>query len=698
MSKRPSKIGLLLKQGDLWLILGIFGTILLLIIPVPPIVLDLLLTLSIALSLLMLLVILYIQEPADFTGFPTLLLFVTLFRLALNVASTRLILLDGYAGHIIESFGNFVVRGNYIVGLVVFLILVLINFIVITKGAGRIAEVAARFTLDAMPGKQMAIDAELSAGVVTEAEARTRRKKVEQEADFYGAMDGASKFVRGDAIAAILITMINVLGGFGIGVMQRGLSVGESLQRFTLLSIGDGLVSQVPALITSMAAGLLVTRAAAKNNLGTELRNQLFFYPRALAILSGMMLVMAFVPGLPTFPFLVLGVCSGMIARQLKQTKKAEASQKATPKDQTEAAKKKEPEKLESLLQVDPFQIELGYGLVSLADQAKGGDLLERVTGVRRTFAQEMGVIVPPIRLRDNLQMKPNEYRFLIKGAPVCQGTLMPGYWLAMNASNSKNVLKGVPTTEPVFQLAATWITEVERKNAELSGYTVVDASSVLVTHLSEILKRHCHEVFSRQDVQGLLDNLKQTQATVVNELIPALLTVGQVQRVLQNLLAEGISIRNLSSILEKIADCAQLTKNPDELAEYARRALGPQIIRPFQSETGMVRAITLDPRLEQQIAQGLRQNQSEVNLVLEPNLARHIIEKLSRLVQQMVASGQQPLVLCAPQIRLGFKRFFDSAVAELSVLSYAEVPPRVEVQSAGTVELPTPVPLAVAA
>ncbi len=688
MAKTKSNIGLLLKQGDLWLILGIFGTVLLLILPVPPVVLDLLLTLSIAISLLVLLVILYVEEPADFSGFPTLLLFITLFRLALNVASTRLILLDGYAGHIIEAFGNFVVRGNYIVGLVVFFILVLINFIVITKGAGRIAEVAARFTLDAMPGKQMAIDAELSAGVITEAEARKRRTRVEQEADFYGAMDGASKFVRGDAIAAILITLINVLGGFGIGVMQRGFSVSESLQRFTLLSIGDGLVSQVPALITSMAAGLLVTRAAARNNLGTELRNQLLYYPRALSILSGMMLVMAFVPGLPTFPFLVLALCTMAVARKLSTAKARRPAEEALAK-QAEASQKKEPEKIESLLQIDAFQIELGYGLVNLADQRKGGDLLERVTGVRRNFAQEMGVVVPPIRLRDNLQMKPNEYRFVLKGAPAAQGSIMPGYWLAMNASNSKIVLKGIPTTEPVFQLPATWITDGERKNAELAGYTVVDAGSVLVTHLSETVKRHCHEILSRQDVQSLLDNLKQTHATVVNELVPAQLSVGQVQRILQNLLAEGISIRNLSTILEKIGDFAHLTKNPDELAEYARRALGAQIIRPFQSEKGAVRAITLDPRLEQQIAQGLRQTPNEVNLVIEPNLARHIMDRLARLVQQMVASGQQPLLLCAPQIRLGFKRFFDSAFGELAVLSYAEIPSRIEVQSAGTVELP---------
>ena len=689
MSKTRSNIGALLKQGDLWLILGIFGTVLLLIFPVPPVLLDLLLTISIALSLLILLVILYVEEPADFSGFPTLLLFITLFRLALNVATTRLILLDGYAGHIVEAFGNFVVRGNYIVGLVVFFILVLINFIVITKGAGRIAEVAARFTLDAMPGKQMAIDAELSAGVITESEARARRKKVEQEADFYGAMDGASKFVRGDAIAAILITLINVIGGFAIGVLQKGYTVPESLQRFTLLSIGDGLVSQVPALITSMAAGLLVTRAAAKNNLGTELRNQLLLYPRALLILSGMMVVMAVIPGLPAFPFLVLAVITALIARGLNKSKLTAAKEQSVTAKQAEAAQKREPEKLESLLQVDPFQIELGYGLVNLADQRKGGDLLDRVTGVRRNFTQEMGVIVPPIRLRDNLQMKPNEYRFLIKGASVAQGSIMAGYWLAMNASNSKTVLKGIPTTEPVFQLPATWITDAERKNAELAGYTVVDAASVLVTHLSETVKRHCHEIFSRQDVQNLLDNLKQTHPTVVNELIPAQLTVGHVQRILQNLLAEGISIRNLSSILEKVGDHAHITKNPDELAEYARRALGSQIIRPFQNENGAVRAITLDPRLEQQIAQGMRQTPTELNLVLEPNLARHIIGKLSHYVQQMVASGQQPLVLCAPQIRLGFKRFFESAFAELSVLSYAELPSRVEVQSAGTVELP---------
>ena len=702
MATVKSNLGRLFAQGDLWLVVGLFGTILLLILPVPPFVLDSLLAVSIALSLLVILVILYVREPSEFTGFPTLLLFITLFRLALNVASTRLILLDGYAGHIIEAFGNFVVRGNYVVGLVVFLILVLINFIVITKGAGRIAEVAARFTLDAMPGKQMAIDAELNAGVINEQEARQRRRKVEEDADFYGAMDGASKFVRGDAIAALLITLVNILGGFGIGLVQKGMTVAEALQRFTLLSIGDGLVSQIPALITSTAAGILVTRAASKNNLGHDLGRQLLFYPRVMVMLTAMLGVMALVPGLPMLPFLMLATGSGAMAYALKQggagwalgpeetgsAGKAKDA-KGAPASPTAADSVSAPgagEKLESLLNVDALQIELGYGLVSLADARKGGDLLERVTGVRRTFAQEMGVIVPPIRLRDNLQLGANEYRFVLKSNPLVRGELMPGYWLAMNATNSKTILRGIPTVEPVFQLPATWITEVERKNAEVGGFTLVDAASVLVTHLSETLKRHCHEILSRQDVQILLDHLKQTHPTVVNELIPGQLTVGQVQRVLQNLLAEGVSIRNLAGILEKVSDYAGVTKNPDELSEYARRALGPQLAKPFQSDNGSVRAITLDPRLEQQLAQGIRQTPTEVALTMEPKLARHLVDTLSKHIQQMIAAGQPPVVLCAPQVRLAFRRFFESTFSDLAVLSYSEIPPRTDIQNAAVV------------
>jgi flagellar biosynthesis protein FlhA len=697
MDTLSNKMRKLLKYGDLWLVVALFATILLLILPVAPVLLDLLLTVSIAISLLTLLVILYLRTPAEFTGFPTLLLFITLYRLALNVASTRLILLDGYAGHIIEAFGNFVVRGNYVVGLVVFLMLVLINFIVITKGAGRIAEVAARFTLDALPGKQMAIDAELNAGLIKEDEARNRRRAVEDEADFYGAMDGASKFVRGDAIAAVLITLINIIGGFAIGIVQKGMTMGEALQRFTILSIGDGLVSQIPALVTSTAAGILITRATSKNDLGRELGRQLLFYPRALTILAAMLGVMALMPGLPTLPFVTLASITGLLSYTMHRhggpeqavgatTAAANAAKTAKTTVAAGSAETKASDKLEELLTLDTLQIELGYGLVPLADTRKGGDLLERITGVRRNFAQEMGLIIPPIRLRDNLQLGTNEYRFLLKGNSIAQAQLMPGHWLAMNATNSKVALKGMPTVEPVFQLPATWVTDVERKAAEVAGYTVVDAASVLVTHLSETIRRNCHEILTRQDVQVLLDNLKQTHPAVVNELIPAHLTVGHVQRILQNLLAEGISIRNLAGILERVSDYTGVTKNPDELSEHARRGLGPQITRPYQASNGGLKAITIDPKLEQQLAQGIRQSASEVALVLEPKLARHVMETLAKLVQQMISLGQPPVVLCAPQLRLAFRRFFETTFSDLAVLSYSEIPPRVQVQNAAVI------------
>ncbi len=550
-----------------------------------------------------------------------------------------------------------------------------------------------------MPGKQMAVDAELNAGLINEAEARARRRSVEQEADFYGAMDGASKFVRGDAIAAVLITVINVIGGFGVGVMQMGMTVAESLQRFTILSIGDGLVAQVPALITSVASGILVTRAAAKDNLGQELTAQLFSYPRAIMLLSGMLGALALVPGLPTTPFLVMAIGAGGMAYMLKKhgalnpagmplTDTADHSKTAAAPAAAGGAGGAG-EKLESLLPLDILQIELGYGLVPLADTRRGGDLLDRVTGIRRKFAQEMGMVVPPIRLRDNLQLSPNHYRFLLKGNEIAVGELMANHWLAMNATNSKITLRGTPTVEPVFKLPATWITDVERKNAELASYTVVDAPSVLVTHLSETIKRHAHEILTRQDVQGLLDNLKQTHPAIVNELIPGLLSVGQLQRILQNLLAEGVSIRDLGSILEKVGDQAAVTKNPDELSEHARRALVMQISKSLQTVEGSLRAITLDPRLEQEIAKGLHTTPTDVSLVIEPGLARHVVETISKHVQQMLAGGSPPLVLCAPQIRLALRRFFSTTFSEIAVLSYHEIPPRVIVQNVAMVTYP---------
>ena len=680
------------------------------ILPLPPLLLDVLFTFNIALSIIVLLASIYARRPLDFAAFPSVLLGATLLRLALNIASTRVVLLHGHtgptaAGQVIHAFGDFVIGGNYAVGFVVFAILVIINFVVVTKGAGRIAEVSARFTLDAMPGKQMAIDADLNAGVLTQEDAKKRRLEVTQEADFYGAMDGASKFVRGDAVAAVLITLINIVGGFAIGIMQKGMSVPDSLQRFTLLSIGDGLVSQIPALITSTAAGVLVTRAATKNALGTELAKQLLLFPRAMTILTVMLIVFALVPGLPMLPFLALAGITGALARTLRdekavlaaigETVKAEPASAAagaggaaagTSAAKTDGTGSGAGEKLEALLNVDSMQIELGYGLVGLADRNKGGDLLDRVTGVRKTFAQEMGVIVPPIRLRDNLQLEANQYRFLLKGQPVAQGELMAGHWLAMNATNSTVKLKGVPTVEPVFKLPATWVNDVERKNAEISGYTVVDAASVLVTHLTETVKRNCHEILSRQDVQLLLDNLKQTNPTVVTELIPAQLTVGQVQRVLQNLLAEGVSIRNLAGILEKVSDYAHATKNPDDLSEFARRALGAQITKGYQDDTGKLRVITLDPKLEQQIALGVRHTPTEVSLMMEPDLARHVMERLSQRVQKMLAEGLPPVVLTAPHLRLPFRRFFETTFSDLAVLSFAEIPPRVEIQNAAVI------------
>jgi flagellar biosynthesis protein FlhA len=486
-----------------------------------------------------------------------------------------------------------------------------------------------------------------------------------------------------------------VVGGFAIGILQKGMTVTEALETFTLLSIGDGLVSQVPALITSMAAGILVTRAASKEELGSEFSRQLLLFPRALTILAGMLGVFAIVPGMPMLPFAVLATGTGLLARALKKhhalTPAATAAGGAAAGAGSSATGKSAAEtgagdKLETLLNVDTLQIELGYGLVSLADTRRGGDLLERVTGVRRTFAQDMGMIVPPIRLRDNLQLDSNRYRFLLKGQALAEGELMPGHWLAMNATNSKTVLKGIPTVEPVFKLPATWITDVERKNAEISGYTVVDAASVLVTHLSESIKRNCHEVLTRQDVQNLLDNLKQTHPTVVSELIPGLLTVGQVQRVLQNLLSEGISIRNLVGILEKISDAASATKNPDELSEAARRALAVQVAKPYQDDAGRIKVITMDPRLEQQLAQGVRQTPSEISLVMEPKLARHMMGALSQRIQQMLAEGLPPVVLCAPHVRLPFRRFFETTFSDLAVLSYAEIPSRVEVQNTSVI------------
>lgn len=699
-----------MKRADLIFTGGLFLTVLLLIMPIPTVLLDLFLALNIGLSLLVLLAIVYVKDPPEFSAFPTLLLALTLFRLALNISSTRQVLVNGYAGQVIEAFGHFVIQGNYIVGAVVFLILVVINFVVITKGAGRIAEVSARFTLDALPGKQMAIDAELNAGIIDEVTATARRVKVQKEADFYGAMDGASKFVRGDAVAGIMITLVNVVGGFAIGVLQMGLSLSESLQKFTLLSIGDGLVSQIPALILSVGAGLLVTRASENNNLGTQLAGQLLRYPRALKISSGMLVCFGLMPGMPMLPFFLLAGVAGFIGKILQdQERKTGHAHGAEAFAADKAASGKMPAKtsasadapasgsapatpsedVRKLIETDVFAIEIGYGLLNMANAKTGGDLLARVTGVRKTLAREKGIVVPPVAVRDNLELEANDYRFLLRGKPLARGQLHPGRSLAMNVSASKVRLRGVPTREPVFNLDATWIDEAEKKTAELNGYTVVDPASVLITHLSETLKSHAHHLLGRQEVQSLVDYLKQTQPALVAELLPDLVTLGIIQRVLQNLLRENIAIVNLPLILEGIGDFASLSKNPDDLSELIRRRLGLYFVPEFETRPNIVRAVTLDPRLEQWLGTKVQRSATDVGLALDPSTTRHLLEELNRRTADLTAQGQPAVVVVSTEIRLPLKRFFESSFPRVTVLAFQELPAATEIENAGIVTMP---------
>jgi len=678
----PAKLRLIARYSDLFVALAAVVVIGMMIVPMPEWLLDIFLTLNITASVAVLLVTVYTTEPLQFASFPALLLVTTLFRLGLNIAATRLVLLNGAAGAVISAFGSVVVGGNYVVGVVVFIILVIIQFVVITNGTGRVAEVAARFTLDAMPGKQMAIDSDLSAGIIDEDEARRRRQAISREADFYGAMDGASKFVRGDAIAAVVMIIVNVLGGFLVGVAQKRMDFMTAIETYTLLTVGMGLVTQIPSLLVSTSAGLMVTKAASEDNLGSEMASQILAQPKALGITAAICCVIALMPGIPKLPFFLVGAGCGALMYILGQQTTAAREQEAQSKPEAP----RPPEKMTDFLTIDPIEVELGYGLIPLADARQGGDLLERITAVRRQAAADLGLLVPAIRVRDNMQLKPNAYRVKLRGVEVAAGEVYPGQLLAMNPGTATRDLRGVETTEPAFGLPAIWISDLQQSEAELAGYTVVDPMTVMITHLTELIRKHAAEILTRQDTQTLIDGLKNEAPAVVEELIPQLLTVGDVQKVLQNLLAERVCIKDMVTILEALADAARMIKDTDLLTEYVRGALARQITRQYQSEDGTVRAFTIDPSVEHALAEGLKQTDAGIQLVLEPAVAQKILEGTRVQVERMAARGYEPVALCSPQIRIHYRRLAERMIPTLAVLSYNELCSGARLETVGMV------------
>ncbi len=685
------RLPVLAKNSDVIMAVGVVGILGFMVMPLPTWLLDLLLSFNITFSLIILLSSMYVQRPLELSAFPSILLLGTLFRLSLNVASTRIILLHGNegtmaAGKVIMAFGGFVVGGNYLVGIIVFLILVAINFMVITKGAGRIAEVAARFTLDAMPGKQMSIDADLNAGIITEQEARDRREVISLEAEYYGAMDGANKFVRGDAVAGIVITLINIIGGLAIGVFQNGMTFGHAAQNYTLLTIGDGLVTQVPALIVSTAAGVIVTRAGAESSLGEEITSQILVQPKAIAVAAGVLFGFGLVPGLPTMPFLILALLAGGLAyavfQSIKETARVEEEQKiqeekAIPADQFDA-----------LPPLDTLAIEVGYGLIPLVDIEQDGQLLDRIKLLRRQIARELGIIVAPVHIQDNMQLKPGEYSIMLKGNEIARGELMTNYYLAMNPGNAEYEIEGIPTQEPTYGLPALWIKEAAKENALAKGFTVVDLATVMTTHLSEIVKKHCYELLGRQDVQQLLDTLKDTHPKVVEELVPGLLPLGGVVKVLQNLLREQVPIRDLLAILETLADWAPVTKDLDVLTERVRQALARTITKMYLNDENRIAAVTLGHSVETAIAEGLQQTDQGTFLSLDPSMVQQIMKSLAHSLEQMSQTTNQPIVVCSAQVRPHFKMLADRFMPQIIVLSYDEILSNIEIQSIDTLEL----------
>ncbi len=688
-AQQNSPLNKLANSTDILFAIAVVGIVVMFIIPMPTFLMDLLLTANITFSMIIILVSLYITEPLQVSVFPSLLLVATLFRLALNVSTTRLILGQGYAGRIIMSFGNFVVGGNYVVGIIIFIILVVIQFIVITKGAERVAEVAARFTLDAMPGKQMSIDADLNAGIISEKEAQSQRAKIRQEADFYGAMDGASKFVKGDAIAGIIITAINIIGGLVIGVFQQGLGLAEAAQTYTLLTVGDGLVSQIPALLISTATGMVVTRAASEENLAKELTTQLAREPKALMIAAGVLMILGFVPGLPTIPFLILALIvggSGYLMMNMVSGKKLAEKEKEISEEELSQQRAPQREELSDLIKVDAMEVEVGYNLISLVLPEQGGDFLDRVAMIRRQTAIDLGIIVPPVRILDNLQLEPNNYRIKLRGVEVGRYEILPDHFLALDSGITTQEVDGIETQEPAFGTPAIWINENQKEEAELANYTIVDPPSVMATHLTEIIKEHAYELLGRQEVRELVDNLEEEYPAVTGELLPDLLTLGEIQKVLQNLLWEGVPIRNLVTIFETLADYAPKTKDVNVLTEYVRQALSRQITNLFTEGDESLYVITLDPQLEDELSQSLEQSDQGNYFALNPQRAQGLLEKIGSTLQTLLEQGHDPIVLTSPMIRRPLKELTFRSFPEIIVLSFNELESNVNLQVLGTV------------
>lgn len=675
-----------IKKTDLFLGIYLLAAVLFFIISIPSWLLDVLLAINIAISLIILFNSLYAKEVLDMASFPTMLLFTTIFRIALNVSSTKLILTYGDAGNVVQVFGEFVGGGNLIIGVIIFIVLIIVQFVVINKGSERVAEVTARFTLDAMAGKQMAIDSDLNAGAITDAEAKERRKKLQLENSFFGSMDGATKYVKGDATAGLIITGINIVGGVVMGMIYGGLDIMEALNKYTILTIGDGLCSQIPSLLISLSTGILVTKASSEGELGDEVVGQLFSMDKVLVMVGGTMCVLGLLTPLPTFVFVPFGVFLMFYSRKVSKQENVAKIEEEVEREEAEAQEIRRPENVVSLLNVDPIELEFGYGIIPLADVNQGGDLLDRVVMIRRQVALELGAVVPIIRLRDNIQLNPNQYVIKIKGIQVSEGEILFDHYMAMNPGYVEEEITGIPTYEPSFHLPAIWITESQRERAEILGYTVVDPPSIIATHLTEIIRQHIAELLTRQDVQNLINNIKDNNSALIEELVPKLLGIGEIQKVLQNLLEEGISIRDLVTIFETLADHATVTRDTDILTEYVRQSLKRAISGKFFPGNEVTSVVTLDPQIEQEIMNSVKNTEQGSYLTLDPERTKKIIDSLGEALKKLEDMGKNPIVITSPIVRLYFKKLASDYYKDIIVISYNEVESTVELQSVGMV------------